>query len=65
MTREPAAKDRPIEETNAELVDGLKTCRSVVENYKSLLLPSQVIATAPDGASPPGIDPAEATVSGD
>lgn len=44
MKRERAAQDRTIEEANAELVDGLKSCRSVVETYKSLLLPTQVTA---------------------
>ena len=33
--------DETLDEVNARLSDGLKTCRSVVANYKALLLADQ------------------------
>jgi hypothetical protein len=43
--------DRSPEQTSAELLDGLKTCRSIVENYKSLLDPAHVAVTAAESAA--------------
>jgi hypothetical protein len=39
------------EQTSAELLDGLKTCRSIVENYMSLLDPSHVAPPLGDSAA--------------
>jgi hypothetical protein len=44
--------DAPIDEVNARLSDGLKTCRSMVANYKALLLAEQDDVEAPSDINP-------------
>ena len=34
-------RDADFEEANSQLVAGLKSCRSVVENYRAMLTPEQ------------------------
>jgi hypothetical protein len=34
-------RDADFEEANSQLVAGLKSCRSVVENYRAMLAPEQ------------------------
>ena len=41
--------DTDFEEANSQLVAGLKSCRSVVENYRAMLTPEQA-APNTDGA---------------
>ena len=42
-------RDADFEEANSQLVAGLKSCRSVVENYRAMLAPEQDAPTT-DGA---------------
>ncbi|HKH28158.1 MAG TPA: hypothetical protein VKA61_07450 [Sphingomicrobium sp.] len=42
-------RDADFEEANSQLVAGLKSCRSVVENYRAMLAPEQA-APNTDGA---------------
>lgn len=51
MTANPNSQEPTLEETSAELLDGLKACRSVVENYKSLLDPTHAAILHRDGAA--------------
>jgi hypothetical protein len=48
MPNEQRPSDAELDELSAKLNDGLKTCRSMVENYRAMLRPDQ---------SPPVIDP--------
>ena len=41
MPDEQTPPDETLDEVNARLSNGLKTCRSVVANYKALLLADQ------------------------
>lgn len=42
MSTEQTPPDADLDEMNARLSDSLKTCRSVVANYKALLKDDQV-----------------------
>jgi hypothetical protein len=42
-------RDADFEEANSQLAAGLKSCRSVVENYRAMLAPEQDAPTT-DGA---------------
>lgn len=52
------SKDGEFEAANSRLNQGLKTCRSVVSNYKALLSPEQNLFVRPGekdaGETPPG-----------
>jgi hypothetical protein len=50
-------RDADIDEVNARLSDGLKTCRSMVVNYKALLKSDQDAGETPDDLETNETDP--------
>jgi len=53
MTNEQRPSDAELDELSAKLNDGLKTCRSMVENYRAMLIGEQnVPANDPTSPSP-------------
>jgi hypothetical protein len=50
MTNEQRPSDAELDELSAKLNDGLKTCRSMIENYRAMLRPD---------ANAPANDPEE------
>ena len=51
-------RDADFEEANSQLVAGLKSCRSVVENYRAMLTPEQDARNA-DGGGVGDAEPGE------
>ena len=49
---EDSPREPEIDEVNARLNDAIKSCRSVVANYKALLAADQSHAEAVDGTRP-------------
>jgi hypothetical protein len=54
MPSEELPRDADLDELNSKLNEGLKACRSMVENYRAMLTPEEIPALAEpnDGVVP-------------
>ncbi len=59
----PRDADFEVDEANTRLVAGLKSCRSVVENYRSMLSGDQEASDAANSNEVDGFDPQEGSAS--
>jgi hypothetical protein len=46
MPSEELPRDADLDELNSKLNEGLKACRSMVENYRAMLTPEQIPTVA-------------------
>jgi hypothetical protein len=54
MPSEELPRDADLDELNSKLNEGLKACRSMVENYRAMLTPEEIptLAERNDGVVP-------------